>query len=197
MVVEAKRPGARELARRAMRAQVSEIAFDLFVERGYEETTVDDLCAAAGISRSTFFRYFPTKEAVLVGQAALFGEDLLAALRDRPAEEPPWTALHRALRLLAGTYDSEPERRLRLAKLVAATPALEAHHHEKAAHWHRLLEPEIARRLGVDAASTDPRPAALVAAAIGCLNAATSAWAAGDGVPPLVEVVDRAMDALG
>ena len=191
------RTGARALARRAVKAQVAEMAFDLFVDRGYDETTVDDICAVAGISRSTFFRYFPTKEDVLLGEAAAFGEELRGALEDRPDGEPPWVALRRALRPLIDAYDAEPERRLRLAKLVTATPVLAAHHQEKAAHWQELLRPEVARRLGADPRdATDPRPAALVAAMLGCLDAATAAWAAGDGEPPLTEILDRAMGAI-
>jgi AcrR family transcriptional regulator len=76
-VRDERRPGARELARRAVKAQVSEMALDLFLENGYEQTTIDDICAVAGISRSTFFRYFPSKEDLFMSTTATAGEELL------------------------------------------------------------------------------------------------------------------------
>jgi AcrR family transcriptional regulator len=193
-----KRPGARELARQAMRAQVSDMAFDLFVERGYEETTVEDICAVAGISRSTFFRYFPTKEDVLMAEAANSAERALTALRERPAGESPWTSLRCAMVPAIAHYDSGSDRGLKLIRLVRATPVLATHQRQdKVPTWLALLGPELARRLGVDPDdATDPRPMALVAGALGCLDAALLAWAAGDGKEPLTEILDRAMDSV-
>ncbi|RAE95373.1 TetR family transcriptional regulator, partial [Burkholderia multivorans] len=54
-------PNLRERKRRLMQAEITAIALRLFRERGYSETTVDDLAAASGMSRRTFFRYFPSK----------------------------------------------------------------------------------------------------------------------------------------
>lgn len=180
-----------------MRAQVAEMAFGLFVDRGYEATTVDDICAVAGISRSTFFRYFPAKEDVILGEHAALGGKLLAALKERPDAEAPWTAVRRALNPLIEEYDAGPGRNVRLAKFITATPVLSAYQHEKTATWHELLEPEVARRLGSDPRDpTDPRPAALIAAALGCLDAAVRAWAAGDGAQPLTQILDHAMGAI-
>src|SRR4051794_21550685 len=82
-----RRPGARELARRAMRAQVSEMALDLFLDQGYEQTTIDDICAVAGISRSTFFRYFPSKEDVFASDTSTAVDEILQALRQRSYDE--------------------------------------------------------------------------------------------------------------
>ncbi|MGW7594849.1 TetR/AcrR family transcriptional regulator, partial [Streptomyces rubiginosohelvolus] len=76
-VQDGHRPGARELARRALKAQVREMALDLFLENGYEQTTIDDICAVAGISRSTFFRSFPSKEDVFVSTTSAAPEELL------------------------------------------------------------------------------------------------------------------------
>ncbi len=137
---EGARPGARQLARRAMTAQVAEMAIDLFVDRGYEETTIDDICAVAGISRSSFFRYFHSKEDVLLREVADLGESLLAALQARPDDETPWVALRRALNPLIGQYGAESERILRSARLVRATPALATFHQEKLARGAGLLD---------------------------------------------------------
>jgi AcrR family transcriptional regulator len=195
--VSSNRPGARELARQAVAAQVSEMALDLFLENGYDQTTVEDICAVAGISRSTFFRYFPTKEDVFVVKTAAVPEELLRNLQKRPDDEPVWTALRHALGGVLEHYGSPPERALRLARLGRTTPVLALRNREKLASAQQLLAPEIARRLGADPGDpADPRPHAVTAALFGCLEATLAVWAAGNGAQPLPEILDRAMSAL-
>jgi AcrR family transcriptional regulator len=181
-----------------MTAQIADMAIDLFIERGYEQTTIDDICAVAGVSRSSFFRYFHSKEDVLLHRVFDLGESLLSALQARPDGEAPWVALRRALNPLIGQYGAESERVLRSVRLVTATPALATFHREKLARWGQLLIPEVARRMGSDPGDpTDPGPAALVAAAVACVDAAVAAWAATDGTQQLAGLVDRAMDSIG
>ena len=173
------------------------MALDLFLENGYEQTTIDDICAVAGISRSTFFRYFPSKEDVFKSEISTVGEDLLAALRQRPDDETPWAALRHALGPVIARYAAQPERARRLAELARTTPALAAVNQEKNANSHNLLAPEIARRLGGDPLdATDPRPHALIAAALSCLEAAVAAWIAGNGTQELTQILHRAMDSI-
>ncbi|VVJ17660.1 Transcriptional regulator [Amycolatopsis camponoti] len=192
-----RRPGARELARRAMRAQVSEMALDLFLDRGYEQTTIDDICAVAGISRSTFFRYFPSKEDVFASETSNAVDEIARALRQRPDDESPWSALRHAMGPLVEHYASQTERAHRLAALAVATPALAALNQEKHAKFRALIAPELARRLGSDPDDpADPRPRALIAGALGCLEAAVAAWIAGDGKQQLGRLLDRAMDSI-
>ncbi len=189
--------GALELARRGVKDQVAQLALDLFERKGYEQTTVDEICAAAGISRSTFFRYFPAKQDLLLRDITGAGDELLEALRGRPEGEAPWVALHHALGRLIDFYGSRPDDALRVAKLVKLTPALTSLHQEKLAKWQALLTAEIAGRLGSDSENaSDPRPHALIAAALGCFDAAVAAWAAGNGAQPLGDLLDRAMAAI-
>ena len=172
------------------------MAIDLFVEHGYEATTVEDICAVAGISRSTFFRYFNSKEDVLIRELDDFGEILLSALQDRPDDEPAWLALQGALSPL--TQQTESSHALRSARLVRATPALATFRQEKQARWGELLRQEIARRIGSDPGDlTDPRPSALIGAALACVDAAVTAWAAADAAQPLADLLDRAMQTVG
>jgi AcrR family transcriptional regulator len=197
---ERRRGHARELARQAMKSQVSGMALDLFDERGYASVTVEDICAVAGISRSTFFRYFSAKEDVLLDELADAGSELLAALQERPEGEAPWTALRRALDPLIEQYGAGSggsDRALRLARLTVTTPALAAWHHEKTRGWHELLRPEITRRLGGGASEVaDPRATALIGSAIACVDAALAAWVAAEGAEALDGILDRAMQAI-
>jgi AcrR family transcriptional regulator len=179
-----------------MRAEVAAVAQDLILERGYEETTVDDICAAAEVSRSTFFRYFPSKEEALLGTAADAGERLRDALTARPIDETPWVAMRRALDTLIERYEANDERTRRLTRLIVNTPSLTARHREKNARWHELLRPEIARRLGADPADDcDPRANAVIGAALGCVEAALAAWTTSAQPQALSTLLDRAMGA--
>ncbi|MFC4562395.1 TetR family transcriptional regulator [Nocardiopsis mangrovi] len=189
--------GVRARARQAMRAEVAATVQDLVLERGYEETTVDDICTAAEISRSTFFRYFPSKEDALFGETAEAGEHLRDALAARPAGEAPWVAMRRALDTLIEGYEAHDERTRRLTRLIVNTPSLAARHREKNARWQELLRPEIARRLGADPADgSDPRAHAVIAAALGCVEAALTAWTSDARPQALATLLDHAMGAF-
>ena len=190
--------GARARARQAVRVQVAAVVTELVLENGYEETTVDDICAAAEISRSTFFRYFPSKEDALFGGASDAGERLLDALVARPADEAPWVAMRRALDPLIEQYVAGDTQIRRLVRLMVNTPVLAARHREKNARWHELLQPELARRLGTDPDdASDPRAHAVIAAALGCVDVALRAWTSSDHAPELTVILDRAMGAVG
>jgi AcrR family transcriptional regulator len=186
--------GARGRARKAVRAELAAVVAELMLTRGYDSTTVDDICAAAEISRSTFFRYFASKEDALFGGVSDAGERLAEALAERPAGETPWTAMRRALDPLIAQHDVSDARLREVTRLIVNTPALAARHREKNSRWHELLRPEIARRLGTDPDdSSDPRADALIAAALGCVEAALAAWTASETPQSLAETVDRAM----
>ena len=188
---------ARDRLRRAMFADVSRTAFTLFLEKGFEETTAEDISEAAGISRSTFFRYFATKEDVVVGSLVRFGDLMLATLRALPDDDDIWAALRVALApMIAAQEQQEPISGLQVARLIHRNPSLRARHFEKTMSWQASLVPEVARRLGVADDPVDPRPSALVAAALGSLSAATNAWVAGDGRDSLSRLVDSAMRSL-
>ncbi|MFE9446395.1 TetR family transcriptional regulator [Streptomyces sp. NPDC006602] len=187
----------RERTRAAMRAEVSEVAFRLFAEQGFDKTTVEQIAAEAGLSRTTFFRYFGTKEEVVLGKMGEIGHEVAAALAVRPEGERPWDSLRRAFDVLTLTDPGDPEQSLRLMRLLNDACALMTHQWEKTQGWQSVLVPEISRRLGDGSDPADDlRARALVASAIACLNAATDAWTADDGATPLSVLVDRAMGTL-
>ncbi len=192
------RGGARELARRAMTAQIADMALDLFLERGYDATTVEDICAAAGIGRTSFFRYFKSKEDVLMRDFAAMDTLILEELRRRPDSESAWTALGHAIKPLAAQYTSADVRFRQGLRLVIETPSLGAVHRDKLEAWSRTLRPEISRRLGVAADDgTDPAAKAVLGAAFACLDASLEAWLAAEGTENLQELFERAVAALG
>ncbi|MFI7004751.1 mycofactocin system transcriptional regulator [Nocardia sp. NPDC050175] len=124
------------------------IAMRLFTEQGFEDTTVEQIAAAAGVSGRTFFRYFPTKAEVLWYQF----DDEVTALRTAFAAVPDDVAMMTAVRRVvvnANRYRAEdvPELRTRM-QLVATIPALAATAGAHYDAWERAVSEFAARRLG-------------------------------------------------
>src|SRR5436189_5551773 len=82
----------RERSRRAVRDELAQLAKELFVEKGYDETTIDDLVAAAGMSKRTSFRYFASTEELVMGKYERLGDQRAEDLAHHPADAPPWTS---------------------------------------------------------------------------------------------------------
>lgn len=184
----------RERTRRAVRAEVSAAAFDLFDRQGFENTTAEQIATAAGLSRASFFRYFKAKEDVVLLDLEERGFVIRDALVARPQDEAPWRSLHAALGTELERTEADGGRALRLSRMLATTPSLRARQMEKRQTWKTLLVPEITRRMKLALDDpTEPRATAMVAAALACLDAATEAWRHADGRVPLARLLDRAM----
>ena len=181
----------RERRKRRTAAAIVEAADGLFAERGFEGTTVEQIAAAADISRRTFFRYFADKEELFFAE----DERLLAVIDETldgaPDGEPVLEVARRATRALAADSAADPERRLARERLIAATPALQARRLAKTLRWERL----IAARLVARGAS---EPEALLApkVALACFQAAYERWFRDPG-QDLPALIDESFAALG
>lgn len=178
-----------------MRSELAQAAYQLIRREGFDRVTVDDLAAAAGVSRSTFIRYFGTKEDAVLGAVEAQGEMLADALRARPAEEDDWTALRRSLDTLIEPYGQDPVEALAATRLIMDTPALCSRQLEKQNSWRSPLAQALAER------TDPPRTVTLAltvktAAALDCLNIALDHWTASDGEHDLVALLDEAFAAL-
>ncbi|MER7499583.1 TetR/AcrR family transcriptional regulator [Nonomuraea pusilla] len=186
-----------ERTRRRVREEITDVALALFLDQGFENTTVDQVVAASGISRRSFFRYFGTKEDIVFGSLAEQGPVILSALQARPDDEPVWEALRHAFAVLSTR--TAPQRGLAIARLVATSPGLRAAHLEKHLRWQEQLAPEVERRLGDSAAPPGLRGQAIVATALACLDAATAVWLDRDGkggIEELERLCDQALAAV-
>ncbi|WP_235825995.1 TetR/AcrR family transcriptional regulator [Candidatus Frankia alpina] len=187
----------RSRTRRALQAEITAVAFDLFDRQGFECTTINQIAAEAGLSRSSFFRYFATKEDVVLLGVEEGGLVLRDALAARPADETPWQALRQALNAIIGFNAENPERALRLSRMMVDTPSLQGRQLQQQNSWQRLLAPELARRLAIPPTDTaDPRPRALASAALGCYDAALTVWRDSGGTADLTTLLDQAMSIL-
>jgi AcrR family transcriptional regulator len=194
---EGRPAGLRERTRRAVQAEIVEAAMRLFLEQGFEATTMEQIANEIGTSRRSLFRYFGTKEDIVLGDHADHGRVLQAALEARPAHEPPWEALRAALKELVGSLPYSPEDFLKITSMLHASPSLRARQHEKRQQWTELLVPDIARRLG---AAANPmagvRARALVACALSCSEVATEAWVRSNGRVDMEQAFDEAVAAV-
>jgi AcrR family transcriptional regulator len=189
-------PSLRERTRLATQRAISEVAMPMFIEAGFDNVTVDQIAVSAGISPRSFFRYFATKEDVVLGHLATTGLQLRDALVARPAKEPPWDALRAAFGTLLAEYGGSPDSLRDTTRMLYATPSLRARHLEKQLHWQDLLVPEIARRLGTVSTAKDVRAYAIVASAMACLDAAGAAWALSEDAASVEELLDEAIRAV-
>ncbi|MDQ6743258.1 MAG: TetR family transcriptional regulator, partial [Candidatus Dormibacteraeota bacterium] len=157
--------GISERKRRAVRAELSEVALQLLTDRDFESVTVDEIAAAAGVSRRTFFRYFSSKEDVVFAFLDQWATRLREEIEGRPAEEAPITAVHHGLRQHMAAYQSSAERAMALVRLVRHTPSLRAQEHISREHMRLGIVEALGRRLGVDA-ERDMRPHVLASLAL-------------------------------
>lgn len=142
-----KRIGLRERKKAKTRAAIQEHALRLFLEQGYEETTVEQIAEAAEVSPSTFFRYFPTKEDVVLYD--VLDPVLLAAFRAQPAELSPIQALRSALQAVFGGMPAEEmEVSRERARLMQSVPELRSRVLDELARSVSLFAELAAERVG-------------------------------------------------
>jgi AcrR family transcriptional regulator len=184
-------PGLRELKKQRTRAAIQTAALDLIARQGYEATTCEQIAAVAGVSPATFFRYFPTKEDVLLRDD--YDPLIAGAVAARPAREGPVTAVRRALaEVLAGLPDGSMDEVRDRTRLLMSVPALRARLHEQSENTRAALAGALAGRSG--RAVDDLAVQALAAACAAALAVGVERWARDGG--PLAEHVDEALAAL-
>jgi AcrR family transcriptional regulator len=215
-----------ERKRQLVRDELTESALRLLAYQGYEQTTVEQIVAAAGVSRRTFFRYFRSKEDVIIEFLSQLGAKLRDALAARPASEPPMVALRRALSVFTDTYGEHGDKSLRLATITLTTPALLGRYLERQAQWRAEAADALAARMATggpagpagsaDGTGAAPRrgspgvaptgggsggagsmgPALVAAVGFATFDVAIAEWVRAGGRRELSEVLEEAFDGL-
>jgi AcrR family transcriptional regulator len=175
LTMEAPKVGLAARKKERTKRQLAEAAADLFYERGYAATTIDDIVAAVEVSPRTFFRYFPTKEDLVVALGTTSLDLFLDALRNRPAEESLQVAVAEAVEqsLAAGWEDTSRVRSF--LALLQETPALRARWLEEAYGKRDRMAAVIAERTGTHPA--DLRNLIIAGAITLTINTALQTWA--------------------
>jgi AcrR family transcriptional regulator len=167
-------PGLRERKRQQTRERLTRAAMALFLERGFEATTLDDIAAAADISRRSFFHYFASKEDVVFAWHEETTAALIAAVAARPAGESMLTAAENAISAMARQL--EPGDAIAMARLKRDNPALQARDQVKYEKLERALAAELEKRAGHKTEELQARLVAMIAT--GAMRIGGELWAA-------------------
>jgi len=179
-----------EVANRPIGDRLVDAAFALFAERGYEHTTVDDIAERAKVGRTTFFRYYRSKEDVIFPEHDV----LIAAVRQRLETSTDSTAILAvtdAVRLVLLRYLEEGDRARLRYSLTSRVAALRDREIASAARYQRLFREFIAGWMG-PANGAALRAELMAASVVAAHNYVLRRWLRGDSTEPLTEI-DSAM----
>ena len=156
------------------RRELELIALRLFTEQGFDNTTIDQIAAEAGVSKRTFFRYFSSKASVLWSEFDSEVDTIRRALADVPAEVPMMDAIRRAV-VAANHYQAQDVAELRMRmNLIGSIPALQSSAAIYYDAWERAISDFTAIRIGQPADSL--YPLAVGRATLAACRAAYDRW---------------------
>ena len=176
------------------RAELSHIALQLFLERGFDETTVDDIADAAGIGRRTLFRYFASKNDLPWGDF----EAGLDAMRAYLATVPTTVSLADALAAAVVRFNAFPPEEIPFHRermeLLLNVPALVAHSSLRYVAWRKVVSDYVALRLGLGEDALEPQAMGWIY--LGISMSAYEQWLK-DPNADLTTLLETAFDLLG
>ncbi|MET8902618.1 TetR family transcriptional regulator [Streptomyces sp. NPDC004538] len=171
--------------------ELTEAALQLLASKGFDSVTIDEIAGTAGVSKRTFFRYFASKEDVVVQFLTDMGAGIHRELADRPTTERPSVALRNALSAPIAACAHHSDRALRVVQLILRTPALHARFLERQGQWREDLTAELALRPG-PAADVDLYPQLAAGMALTAFNTVLHRWSDSDGTEDPVALTERA-----
>ena len=194
--------GLRDRKKDRTRRLVHGTALGIFAERGYDNVTVEDVAEACDLSRATIFRYFPTKEHLVVGLEPERLEDLREAFEERPADEAVFTSICHALVAVAQRYEDQRDEMLVVRSIVQGNDALQARAEGLRADWRTAFADLISQRVRPgdspsEGDGSDLRVRVLAGAVLAALSVAVEEWLASDRPARLADVLAEAMGILG
>lgn len=183
--------GLRERKKIKTRMAIRAATYELIENQGYDATTIEQIAERAEVSQSTVFRYFPTKEDIVLTDE--YDSVLEEELRARPADEPWLDSLRYILKRAVGISSiEEPEVTRLRSRLMLEVPAVRSRMIESMSETGRLLCRVIAERAGRDPADLEVRVYAM--SLIGGLSEVTVYWAQNDFKDNLADLVDRTVN---
>lgn len=185
-------PGLRQRKLQATRERLTRAAMALFLERGFEATTIDEIAAAADVSRRSFFHYFASKEDVVAAWQEGAAAALVAEVVARPAGESMLTAAENAI--AAALKRINPAEAAAMSRLKRDNPALQARDQLKYEKLERALADGLAQRASNKSDRLKARLVAVIAT--GAMRVGGESWI-GEGARDKPEAfVKRTFDAI-
>ena len=184
--------GLRERKKLKTREAIQRTAMRLFEKQGYEETTIEEIAAAAEISPSTFFNYFPTKEDVVLFDA--YDPMAIQMFRDLPKDEPLSVGLRKVLEALSAALERDEHVIFTRGRLFLEVPELRARVWDEVERTQLLITQVLAERTGRRPDDFELRVIARIL--IAALFEASLEWMRTEGRQGLVELFNRAIDVV-
>ncbi|MDB4991608.1 MAG: Transcriptional regulator, TetR family [Myxococcaceae bacterium] len=172
-------PTLLERKQESVRHAICDAASRLLFEQGFHETTIDDIAKVAGIGRRSFFRYFETKEDMVLWKFDQFARHAVHLLSERPAREASLLSLQRSLTEASEFYNQEPAHTLAILQMIEATPSLYAQQLLQQDRWKGWFAEALRARARVSLRSVVPEMTAAVA--LEAMAIAVRRWVASPG----------------
>ena len=179
------------MSRPSARDRLAEAAFALFGERGYEQTSIDDITERAGLGRTTFFRHYRSKEDVIFPDHDRLLEQIGERLRTS-SDGTALVAVSDAVRLVLRHYVAEGDLARRRYAITSAVPALRDREIASVARYQRLFREFIAGWMGDPGEPASLRAELMAAAVVAAHNHVLRRWLRGESPDPVAEV-DQAL----
>ena len=184
--------GLRQRKRRDTLQRIAKAGLDLFLTKGYEETTLDDISAAAEISRRTFFYYFKSKDEILLAWQSGLVEALRKALLEEPSKQSPLDTLCNALLNLAAPFNSDST--LVIAQLLKSNDHLRAANQAKYLQLEQTAFEVLCELWPHEQRSVQLRMIAMIG--LGAFRVAVDDWTDQGGKLPFPEHLSQALKDL-
>jgi AcrR family transcriptional regulator len=186
------REGVRERKRRETLQRITDVGIGLFIKRGYDATTLDEIAAAAGISRRTFFYYFKSKDEILLSLQKGIGDMLVSALREAPQEMRPLEAIRYAVVKVCALVPADDM--IVIDRLMRSSAAVQARKQASYIEQEKAVFAALRERWTSAERESGLRLVAMLA--IGAMRLATEAFGREGGKRPIVDLLNEAFDAL-
>jgi AcrR family transcriptional regulator len=182
----------RERKRRETLQRITDAGICLFIEKGYEATTLDAIAAAAGISRRTFFYYFKSKDEILLSLQSGVGDMIVDALREVPRDKRPLEAIRDAVVKVCALIPADDM--IAIDRLMRSSEAVQARKQASYVQQEKALFAALRERWPDPQREAGLRLVAMLA--IGAMRLASDAFNREGGRRPMVELLHEAFDAL-
>ncbi|QOZ33481.1 TetR family transcriptional regulator [Bradyrhizobium sp. CCBAU 53421] len=183
-----KSEGLRERNRRETLQRITDVGMELFLANGFDATTLDEIAAAAGISRRTFFYYFKSKDDILLAHIAGYDDALKASIRDHAAAGAPIDVVRDALLDISARFQTS--RTVAISRLIRDSEVLSSRRHRNDLHREQVVYETLCELWpGKDRRD---RLRLVAMAASGALRIAVDAWLEQGGRRQLTKYVQEA-----
>jgi AcrR family transcriptional regulator len=189
------KPNLRERKKAAVRSRVIEVAQQRFHEKGFEATTIEEICEASMTSKRTFFRYFQDKESLVFPNRELRLNHFKIFLSSHLQAENPFDILRFATRVFGKEYDKNKDKILSQERLIRSSESLLAREREIDQDWGKAIADAFAKRTG-KLADNDLWAQVLAGAIMGVIRSTMNYWVEHDCEGDLIHLGLYAIDCL-